>query len=1616
MKLLQTDIDFILAQLTLPGNNPLNAPGGLGTILDSTGIRNTQGVGNNVLNPTWGSADQPFPNLVKQVFGTDQNGVSYSTTDTIGNRGVVLTDSRPRVISNLVANQDGLSTLTVQDAPTNDRLSPVTGNVNPLPYSSFMTLFGQFFDHGLDFVHKGDPGLIAIPLLPSDPLYNPNSPNTNVMYVSRVNISSQTAGVDGLLGTADDVRVAENTVSPFIDLSQSYGSVASHTVFVREYDANGFATGRLVSGANGGMATWADIKANALRIGITLHDKDVVDIPQVALDANGNTLFVTIAGKQQAYLVTNTGTATDSNASGLQTVGHAFLDDMMHGTLADNRDVSRLVNGDLPVGSEYSNNLNAHFIAGDGRANENIGLTAIHDVFHSEHNRVLIDIKAMVLGGTDSYGAVHTRRADAATWTGEMFFQAAKLVTEMEYQHLVFGEFARKLSPNVNAFAGYDIAIDPAITAEFAHAVYRFGHSMLTETVDRTEFDPRTGASTGVENNIGLIQAFLNPAAYAAEGDAAAGQIAIGMSQQVGNAIDEWVTGALRNNLVGLPLDLAAINIARGRDTGTPTLNQVRESLYNQTNFDTSLKPYATWDDFANNLLHPESLINFVQAYARDAILQTYAATGPTGHTLLEWTALQNSTVLIEQQEYAAGLKAAAEAAIADPAFMFGGNTDFNNIDLWLGGLAEAKVIGGMLGSTFDFIFATQMVALQNADRFYYLERLLNTNLLPQIEAQLFSDIVARNTGVSHLYSDIFSVADAYHELSNGTGYTYEDGARFVTINGVTTFFGASADYNDARGVLSPNGRGNASEVIGGTSGDDRINALGGNDTVWGDGGNDIIEGGKGNDFLHGGIGDDTITDSEGDDLIWGDAGNDAINGGVGIDQLFGGDGNDTIYGGRGADIIDGGAGDDVLFGDADADVISGGAGNDVLYGGEGADALDGGEGNDKLYGGAGVNGMIGWDGDDTFVMDVADLGFNNTMDGGLGFDTVDYSQLTNTRNAGVAINLANAGVAVVLPGTNVPDAFVSVEAVIGSQYNDTIIGDGFNNLIEGNTGNDTLDGGLGVDTVSYRSAAAAVTVNLANGTATGGAGADSLVGFENIYGSAYADNLTGDAGNNVIEGGAGADIIDGGAGDDFLYGTSVGVSSLDIDTVSYASAAAGVTVNLSTLTAQNTVGAGIDVLAGFTNLSGSAFNDTLTGDGSANAISGGNGNDTILGGGGNDTLDGGNGDDRLDGGAGNDTMTGGAGNDTYVVDSVSDVVTEGAGNGSGTDTISTSLNSYTLAANLENLTYTGVAAFTGIGNASANVITGSTNADRITGLAGADTLTGGSGADTFIYTATAESGTGLRDLITDFVAGTDKLDLSAIDAIQGTGSGTQQFTWIGTAAFTALGQLRYTTAGGVTTVEANVSGNNNADMAINMTGALTLTAADFVNVINGAIGGGGGAPAPTPGSTLTGSNVLADVLTGGAGNDTLSGLGGNDTLNGLAGDDTLLGGSGNDNLTGGLGADTMTGGAGSDRFIINANDSTTLLRDIITDFVRGQDRINISGIDANSAVGGDQAFTTIVASAANFTAAAQLRYYQVGAATIVEGNTDANFATAEFSLQLNSQTLLPLAIGDFIA
>src|SRR5262249_39616988 len=148
----------------------------------------------------------------------------------------------------------------------------------------------------------------------------------------------------------------------------------------------------------------------------------------------------------------------------------------------------------------------------------------MHTIFHAEHNRLRNYLDVLISGPTgDCTGSVLTaaecgvwhKADDASGWGyGERLFQAARVFTEMQYQHLVFEEFARPLQPLITPFLGGITSINGAISAEFAHTVYRLGHSMLPEIIARIDADPAGTPASEQNADIRLREAFLNPVAF----------------------------------------------------------------------------------------------------------------------------------------------------------------------------------------------------------------------------------------------------------------------------------------------------------------------------------------------------------------------------------------------------------------------------------------------------------------------------------------------------------------------------------------------------------------------------------------------------------------------------------------------------------------------------------------------------------------------------------------------------------------------------------------------------------------------------------------------------------------------------------------------------------------------------------------------------------------------------------------------------------------------------------------------------------------------------------------------------------------------------------------------
>jgi len=154
--------------------------------------------------------------------------------------------------------------------------------------------------------------------------------------------------------------------------------------------------------------------------------------------------------------------------------------------------------------------------------------------------------------------------------------------------------------------------------------------------------------------------------------------------------------------------------------------------------------------------------------------------------------------------------------------------------------------------------------------------------------------------------------------------------------------------------------------------------------------------------------------------------------------------------------------------------------------------------------------------------------------------------------------------------------------------------------------------------------------------------------------------------------------------------------------------------------------------------------------------------------------------------------------------------------------------------------------------------------------------------------------------------------------------------------------------------------------------------------------------------NVMTSNNVTGVVLRGMGGNDQLIGYANDDRLDGGDGNDWISGYYGNDTLTGGAGSDTMTGGAGNDTFLFAEGDfggASTTTADEITDFTGAQDKIDLGQVDANTLVGGDQAFTFIATVALTGTAG-QLHYEQASGNTYVSGDTNGD-GIADFMIKL---------------
>jgi Ca2+-binding RTX toxin-like protein len=516
--------------------------------------------------------------------------------------------------------------------------------------------------------------------------------------------------------------------------------------------------------------------------------------------------------------------------------------------------------------------------------------------------------------------------------------------------------------------------------------------------------------------------------------------------------------------------------------------------------------------------------------------------------------------------------------------------------------------------------------------------------------------------------------------------------------------------------------------------------------------------------------------------------------------------------------------------------------------------------------------------------------------------------------------------------------------------------------------------------------------------------------GNDDISGTDGDDDLRGLDGNDIIRDTLGHNYIDGGLGaDTFVFGRNSG---------------GGVHVDLSLIGYQDVGGAQFSFNS-IEGIYGTGYNDVLVGSSASESLGGGAGDDVLRGMGGDDNLHDDRGRDILYGGDGNDVLTdydggemyGDDGNDKisvyqdqrapYRIDSF---LFDG---GNGDDIIDFSAPS--------------VNAVTMTGGAGADVIylrNGSGTADggsgddrievggtyspygRTEGVTDFN-ITTGSGQDVVKIFDTNERLGGLS--VTDFSVSTDpdRLDLTYYTS----GQYYDRHDWgefnPSTPYSFANGLLRLVQDGANTLVQAadffstwptsewSSASTWSTIVTLDNVAALTLTSS-HLGIAPGPIWTQGSA-----GDDTTDGTVGTYYLMGGNGNDLIRGLGGADSLDGGAGNDrlegglgndTLRGGSGNDVLQGDGGADTLASGSGATTFLFNSTaDSHLFSADLIIDFsASGGDLVDVSAIDADTTVAGDQAFVWALALTGH---AGELVIYSIPARSVsqVQGDVDGD-------------------------
>ncbi|MCA9224966.1 MAG: hypothetical protein KDA47_05115, partial [Planctomycetales bacterium] len=333
---------------------------------------------------------------------------------------------------------------------------------------------------------------------------------------------------------------------------------------------------------------------------------------------------------------------------------------------------------------------------GDVRANDNPALASLHTLLVREHNR-----RADELALADS------------NLTGEQLYQLSRRWVSAILQQITYNEFLPLLlgESALPAYSGYDETVDPAISALFSGAAFRFGHSLASSEMVLLDENNDPLA----ESPLSLRDAFFNPEPLKDHGIE---PLLRGLTTQVVEELDAQVIDDLRNFLFGPPgaggLDLTSLNIQRGRDLGLPSYNDTRREL--------GLDAAQDFSDLTND--------------------------------------------------------ASVQARLASVY------SDVEQVDLWVGGLAEDHATGAVVGETFASIIADQFTRLRDGDRFWFENQQFNAADLAAIRATTMSALIQRNTSITTLPASVFTTQTAPAGFGTGGAANASDPTENRTIDG----------------------------------------------------------------------------------------------------------------------------------------------------------------------------------------------------------------------------------------------------------------------------------------------------------------------------------------------------------------------------------------------------------------------------------------------------------------------------------------------------------------------------------------------------------------------------------------------------------------------------------------------------------------------------------------------------------------------------------------------------------------------------------------------------------------------------------------------------------------